>query len=398
MERMGMPIIEQADKKEAEQKNPFEILTSELAGKTREELTPEQRETEDAFREKAFRDLMQLINDDKVLSHDCSNLESVLRRGILSPHRVLMAGFGTHDPQLQEHAERWSGKIVRDFYKDYQRFKQGELSSDEFEKKRQESIDQFPMTGRDRAKLYFEKIIPNRIDKNPDVKHTFEVARRLKDGSVPLPIVKAALRYQKRVTGENMLSSVNTHRMKTTFFWEHAPGMSFSGWSNKGRFVIFFDRPKSENLMDLGAIYIHNRDNDKRPLKQIDEMESFDIGVADKVFVRNFQAISFGLYDEINRTLYTKKDILNNKDILEKINFLQIKGVKLFDRNLISIPPLSGIKIVDDNDSLKSNQIQDNSSKLKDLDSENEIKSEEKIKNLIQENHWDWYEKYGEKE
>ncbi len=434
----GMPTIEQGEKK-AEQKNPFEILTAELAGKTRDELTPEQRETEEAFQEKAFRDLMQLINDDEVLIHSTRNAESVLEQGLLSPTRMQLKGLPYNgDPIWQVHEHDNARHVVKEFLKLYISFKKGEINEDEFLSKREEFIHSFPRgfpskVNQTRARKYFEKTIPygfdhGWFDKKDDLNYNAVVEGY--DTNKPLATnfteARNLLRYreQANVTGRNFISSDTSHNIKKNF----VNNGNFSH-AYQGGMTVFFDKPTAVRMMSLGGV-------------GQEEEDSNDMGVASKVSPKNFRAVQEEkvLYDWRNRTMYCFNGWHGGNithELLEKMKDLQKNKLSVADNTLQVIPPIESIKIVtvpynnwgvfsyidklDDPtwgvgleeekyDNKRNAEIRQelekiilecdedtNPKRLRDLMEQNQQQTNKKIRVLIEENHWDWYEKYGKK-
>jgi len=405
MEQIKMPTIEQRDKnKEAEQKNTFEILTSELAGKTRDELTPEQRETEDTFREKEFRDLMQLINDDKVLLHNSPELESILKHGILSVQRAEIKrlsglNFGKSDPREQNSAEEFIYEIVPAFLTEYVKYKQGEISEEQFIQYREKVIEEFPKLGEKRAKHYFERVIPNGFDKGwfgiDDWEFIFQFHLR-----EPLKIKETLRKLKKQeVLGFDIISTSNTSHLKKKFVERDKDSVEtylFSNVNERYRHAFFFDRPSEDKIIPLDYDARKSAGKYYKGEEKSKEENIRDLGVASKVNTNSFRAVSLGnvSYDVFNRVCFSG----HISD--EVLDFLWDKqrnnDIILLDHTFQVIPPLKSV--------LWMSSVSEKNNCAENLEAEtrvielNEKKTKEKIKQLIKENHWDWYEKYGEKE
>lgn len=370
---MEMPTIEQGYEK-VEQKNPFEILTAELAGKTRDELTLEQRETEEAFREKAFRDLMHLINDDKVLSHGTGELNSVLTHGILSARRLRLMDLGTaRDASTQENARDFTLTRVDKFFKDYTQWKQKLITDEEFYQKRQQIINEFPEIGRERVIDYFENILPRGVEEGwfdnlfyTDGGYTDKGVWQKMNLSEKKQFLKAF--RKENLAGMNTVSTIGPPYFKKEFVQS-----GYLDTRGAGNSTIFFNKPTNKQIIEMSMFYGNKRDTK--------EEDSFDIGVFAKVNKNNFRAIELNtVYDETKRVLRLSTE--NQEIVKELIQLQKQKEISIFSNPLVPLPPLESIAL---------------ETKDKDVDGQNKQQTQEKIKALIEENHWDWYEKYGKK-
>ena len=439
-----MPVLPvQPEEKKAENtqevvKNPFEVLTSELAGKTRDELTPEQREVEDTYREKCFRDLMQLINDDKVLIHRSLSLRSVLENGILSRVRRMVKRKGTYShpaDRWQDSAEAFSDQKVWEFIVAYSNYKDGKVSNEEFIRQRESIIDKYPELGKERARYYFENVLPNGFDRG-----FFDASRP--DGAigflneffpsgtiVTLSYAKRALKAFRKVDllGNDTISTTNTNILKKEWVvsmlsTEKSPLFIGSGWYSGHSFI--FDRPQEHQLMALDPNARKEGSYDKKYDK---EENIHDTGVASRVTADKILSVALDncLYDGLQRTLFLMQNYTATEDrkgyqeawegqyvddeTLELLKKKQRLGIALFDETMQAIPVIESIsveRVSCSNCEVKgwsksgslTEKDRDDLEHLKVLINENFRETKEKINQLIQENHWDWYEKYGEKE
>lgn len=456
---MWTPSIEQT-REGKEEKNPFEILTAELAGKTRDELTPEQREIEDTYREKCFRDLLQLINDDKVLVHKSPALRNVLEHGVLSNHRQsIKYGEGKYDSDAwQASAEGFGTGILKRFLWIYERYRAGEMTEKDMAQEKEKMIAEFPGVGRERARYFFEKVIPEGFDKGR-FKHGEFNHHRLSGKRPSFSEAKLMLKQLKmhEISGYDTISTSNTRYAKKNFVEvvDYNKGNPETHLPNKIHHLsegigstIFFDRPSEENLFALGYHY-RPRSEGYMPENDLEE-NVHDTGVASKIRKETFRSIALenSVYDSSTRTLFLQRnyesgDKWNGKrwlneeylsnETLEILKKRQRAGkLTLFDEDLQPLPPIESLSIRKvpytsgelmvislynhSDEELATFSNPENAYKQKEkaaaiiaqcdkdthpaqlqkLIRKNANQVEEKIDQLIQENHWDWHERYGE--
>lgn len=355
------------------QKTAQEILDKSIAGKTRAELTQEQKEAEDLFCQKNLEKLVDLIDEEKVMLHLTSGkLSDILEKGLFSRHEI----YYKNKLKDREHIrkEKWSfqsenfeflrDQIVKPYVVAYRGYLDGKLTKDELDKIKDDllnikvnvgkgGVQNIPKIGRKRVLFFMKKTIPEFVKKGiefssddinfesalsqaEESKYHEHVFKTNKEENIEKQRKDADLWQQLiNVMGGNDLISANPSAYLKYEFADGGPSSVHEirplAHFEKG-LEVFFDTPPEIRLYDLGG---------GRGIEDIKNSE--DVAVSNRITPNHFKAIRFGVFDKEKRILYVT-DQIDEHDI-DILSDKQKNSLLLFDTCTIPIPPIKSVKL-----------------------------------------------------
>ena len=308
--------------------NSETILNASLEGKTRSELSPEQREAEDRLCRKRLETFLTLVEEEKIWQH------TLLQDGTKDDRKgdknfildVLEDGIRPRGNTGDNHSKGLSIKRHLDYIN--WRLKGGII--DDNSKFIKQAIEAEP-----RTTYFYERVFPKIEQAYKKMPDGFW---KTKDGEETKAIVS-------KFFGYNLISVSPAKAMKRSFLQQSYVG-------NENMVGIFFDAPGPRQFINMNWGLRNYEDYTKKKNTPAGEF-SLEYGVANKISSNHFRAIKLGNYDLENRTWNINK---NFESILPKLIEMQNDGVILLDANFRAIPNLNSISLNIYNDKESNNQ------------------------------------------